>query len=127
MPSAKRILGDRAEAYAAHYLEALGFRILAANYEIPRMGEIDLIARRAETVYFVEVKARSREDVFGGMEGCISARKLARIRRCAVLFLQQDWCRDLYGSFLGAFVHLAPDGKCEKIRLVPLDDAAIFH
>lgn len=126
MPSAKRVLGGRAEAHAAHYLETLGFRILAANYEVPRMGEIDLVARRADTVYFVEVKARSREDLFGGMEGCISAQKLARIKRCADLFLQQASCRDLYGSFWGAFVHLAPDGSCEKIRLVPLDDAAIF-
>ncbi len=45
---------------AAQYLERQGFQIIARNRRWP-FAEIDLIARRRETVHFVEVKTVSHE------------------------------------------------------------------
>ena len=50
--------GRRGEALAAWYLRLKGFRIVAQRVKTPR-GEIDLIARRAGVVAFVEVKWRA--------------------------------------------------------------------
>lgn len=50
--------GQMAEAFAAAFLMAKGFVILARRYK-SRFGEIDLIARRGHLVIFVEVKARA--------------------------------------------------------------------
>jgi putative endonuclease len=121
MPSVRRAAGDGAESYVVRYLDALGYQILTTNYEVPRIGEIDIIARRGQEIYFVEVKARSDENPFGGMEGCISSGKLHRIRRCADIYLQQGRFDDSGCRLVGAFVHITPDKKYEKIRLVPLD------
>jgi putative endonuclease len=54
-------LGISAESRAAAYLVAKGYRILARRWRCP-LGEIDIIARRRQTLIFVEVKARERLD-----------------------------------------------------------------
>jgi putative endonuclease len=51
------LLGRTAEMLACEYLEQKGFVVLARNWRTPRC-EIDIVARRGKTVYFIEVKAR---------------------------------------------------------------------
>jgi Uncharacterised protein family UPF0102 len=50
-------LGIRAERVAVGLLRLKGYRILARRYQV-REGEIDIVARRGDTVAFVEVKVR---------------------------------------------------------------------
>ncbi len=50
-------LGHRAEGLAAWALRLKGYRVLAVRHRTP-LGEIDLIARRGDTIAIVEVKAR---------------------------------------------------------------------
>lgn len=50
--------GRRGESLAAWYLRLKGWRILARRVKTPR-GEVDLVARRGNTVSFVEVKWRA--------------------------------------------------------------------
>ena len=53
--------GLSAEARAAAYLMAKGYRILAKRFRTP-YSEIDLVARRRNVLVFVEVKARATLD-----------------------------------------------------------------
>ena len=53
--------GLSAEARAAAYLMAKGYRILAKRYRTP-YGEIDIVARKRSLIAFVEVKARASLD-----------------------------------------------------------------
>ncbi|MBP5266387.1 MAG: YraN family protein [Lachnospiraceae bacterium] len=50
--------GGDYEARAAKYLSAQGYQIIERNFHC-KMGEIDLIARDAEYLVFVEVKYRT--------------------------------------------------------------------
>lgn len=50
-------LGLYAEILAALYLMLRGYRIIAWRYKT-KIGEVDLIARRRQSLVFVEVKAR---------------------------------------------------------------------
>ena len=65
VPAPERVAAFRAgmsaEASAAVYLLAKGYRILARRFKTP-YGEIDIVARRRNLVAFVEVKARARLD-----------------------------------------------------------------
>jgi putative endonuclease len=65
LPSPERLAAFRtglsAEARAAAYLMAKGYRILARRFRT-RYGEIDLVVRRRNLVAFVEVKARASLD-----------------------------------------------------------------
>jgi putative endonuclease len=53
--------GLSAESRAAAYLIAKGHRIVARRWKSP-VGEVDIVARRRNTLVFVEVKARGRLD-----------------------------------------------------------------
>lgn len=64
-PAAERVaaqkLGISAESRAAAFLMGRGWRILQRRVRTP-VGEIDIVAERAGTIAFVEVKARSSLD-----------------------------------------------------------------
>ena len=77
--------GRRAEIISAWLLRLKGYRILAQRFKTP-VGEIDLIAKRASIIAFVEVKARP--SAAAAMES-VSARQQRRIARAALLFLQK--------------------------------------
>jgi len=53
--------GRRAELWANLYLRLKGYRILDKRFRA-KVGEVDLIAKRGQTLVFVEVKARKTVD-----------------------------------------------------------------
>lgn len=83
MPTAKREFGDHGERLAAAFLERRGFRVLARNVRLGRLGEIDLVLLAADGgLVFVEVKAR-RGRAFGPPEEAVTAAKRRTIAACA--------------------------------------------
>jgi putative endonuclease len=80
-------IGGRAEQSAAEYLTRLGYVIVERNYR-RRHCEIDIVARRGETIFFVEVKYRA-DDHFGGGYATIGPDKLRRMARAA-----ETWVRE---------------------------------
>lgn len=69
--------GRRAETIAAWWLRLQGWRIVGTRIRTP-VGEVDLIARRARTIAFVEVKARHDEE---GLALAIDQHRLTRVAR----------------------------------------------
>jgi putative endonuclease len=80
-------IGRRAERAAATYLEMRGYRVLECNWRRPRC-EIDIIAEKDNTVYFVEVKYRRNDYQGGGLEA-ITATKLKQMRYAATSWLAE--------------------------------------
>ena len=84
-------LGRRGEACAKEYLIEHGWEILALNWRC-RHGEIDIVAREADTVVFVEVKTRANARARHPLEA-ITYRKLSTLRGLALRWLaaQEEW------------------------------------
>ena len=91
MKSSPLTLGKLGEAYAAAYLEQLGYRLVAANFTLPVgrnlrgavvTAEIDLVAYDGDTLCFVEVKTRA-SDWFAPPEVNVDLRKRRQIARAA--------------------------------------------
>jgi putative endonuclease len=84
-------LGKLGEAYAAAYLEQVGYRLVAANFTLPVgrnlrgaivTSEIDLVAYDGDTLCFVEVKTRA-SDWFAPPQVNVDLRKRRQIARAA--------------------------------------------
>jgi putative endonuclease len=92
-PAAKRERaeqqGRRAESIAAGWLRLHGWRILAQRVRTPR-GEVDVIAKRAGLVAFVEVKARTKAE---DLETAIDYHRLKRVA-AATEILYPEYCKN---------------------------------
>ena len=91
MKSSPLELGKLGEAYAAAYLEQVGYRLVAANFTLPVgrnlrgaivTSEIDLVAYDGDTLCFVEVKTRA-SDWFAPPQVNVDLRKRRQIARAA--------------------------------------------
>lgn len=76
-----RALGRLGEDLACDHLRRKGYEIVGRGFRL-RGGEIDIIARDAGTLVFVEVKTRADER-FGRPEEAVTPAKQAQIRRIA--------------------------------------------
>jgi putative endonuclease len=92
--TADQALGRRGEDIAHRYLRSKGLQIMARNFRLPNgSGEIDIVARLAETLIFVEVKTR-RSAAYGAPERAVDPEKERHIIRAArsyVLRCGADW------------------------------------
>jgi len=85
--SQNKPLGDRGERLAAEHLERAGWTILARNFRLGHR-EVDLVARRAEVVAFVEVKTRAGMG-YGHPLEAITALKRREIQRVAQVWVER--------------------------------------
>jgi len=77
--------GKLGEDLAAGWLLNRGFKILNRNWKGDRL-EIDLIAKKENTLHFIEVKTR-RSHWFGLPEQRVGRRKIQNMASAAELFL----------------------------------------
>lgn len=85
--------GKLAEETAAAYLEGRGWEVLEQNWRRPRC-EIDIVAKKGDVIYFVEVKFRSSELQGDGLS-YITSKKLKQMDFAARLWnIESGWQGD---------------------------------
>lgn len=82
----KQVLGAWGEQLAADWLARQGYEIIAQNFSCPA-GEIDIVARRADIISFIEVKTRSGWT--GSAERSVGFTKQQHLTRTARYFCRQ--------------------------------------
>ena len=86
----KKVLGNFGEEKAAQFLRRNGYKIVDRNFNC-RMGEIDIIAVKADLVVFVEVKLRKNSD-FAYAREFVTASKQRRVISAALLWMRLKNC-----------------------------------
>lgn len=119
MTDPRHRLGYDAEAAAARWLEAAGWRVLARRYRSAAGAEVDLILLDPRRVLVaVEVRAR-RSNRAGAPEETVDARRAHRIGRTLAAFAAGT---DLPHTGLRVdlvAVRPLPDGRRYALRRVP--------
>lgn len=115
MKSEKSLSGQAGEKAAARYLEKKGYEILENNYRVSGC-EVDLIAKKNDTLCFVEVKTRGSDD-FGLPEEFVDWRKRRKIIQVAKIYSADRRYIDLYIRFdIIAVIYKGSDIKINHIR-----------
>jgi putative endonuclease len=79
--------GALGEKLACRYLKRNGYKVLFRNFRGRTGGEIDVVCRHKDTLVFVEVKTRGRDD-FGRPVEAVDRDKRKRISRGALAWLR---------------------------------------
>jgi len=87
LPSPHLQLGARGENLACRFLKQNRYKILYRNFRGRTGGEIDVVCRDRDTLVFVEVKTRSRND-FGRPLDSVDREKQKRIARGGLAWLR---------------------------------------
>lgn len=108
--------GARGEKLARRFLKRSGYKILFRNFRGRTGGEIDIVCRDHDTLVFVEVKTRTRED-FGRPLLAVDRAKQKRISRGALAWLRMLENPDILFRFDVVEVMIA-DGVQPRIELI---------
>ena len=90
--------GETGETLACRYLRKNGYKVLYRNFRGRSGGEIDIVCRDDDTLVFVEVKTRSRED-FGRPVEAVTHEQQQRISRGALAWLRMLYNPDILFRF----------------------------
>ena len=102
--------GFLGEKLAGRFLRRNGYKILYRNFRGHSGGEIDIVCRDDDTLVFVEVKTRAREN-FGRPIEAVDRRKQKRISRGGLAWLRMLDNPDILFRFDVVEVIIAEDGK----------------
>ncbi len=92
MPDPRQTLGQRGESFVVYRLQQAGYTILARNWRLGSLGEIDITARHPSgEIVFVEVRTRRgpAQDVIDEALASVRATKQAKLLRLAQAFLDK--------------------------------------
>jgi len=113
-----RWLGKHGEDLAALYLFRHGYHIIQRNFHLGAYGEIDIIARKDDSLCFVEVKTQRRPK-FGPPENWVDDRKIRQIGLIADGYLSQNPVEDLNCRFDVVAVNL----RGQEVQIEHIPDA----
>jgi len=109
-------LGRDGEDAAHRFLQAAGLVIVARNYSTPGgTAEVDLVAREAETLVFVEVKTRATGE-FGAPDRAIDSEKRSKIRRAARQYTRRAGHDPALIRFDTVSIVMTPERRLEHVR-----------
>src|SRR4051794_16890621 len=112
-------LGRLGERLAREHLQRLGYEIVDRNFRT-RAGELDIVARRGDTLVFVEVKTRRGG---GAPLDAVGEHKRERVRSMARAYLLatpgRPWAPELRFDAIGVRI----DGRGRLLELEHLEAA----
>jgi len=108
-------IGHLGEQLATEFLRTNNYVILEQNFRI-RLGELDIIAKKNNTIYFCEVKTRV-SDSHGKPYEAVTPRKLQHIKRVATAYVLQNDLKNSKLSVQVISIILFSDMKIKEIKM----------
>lgn len=116
--SSNKVKGLFGENEASKLLLECGYQILARNFRISRIGEIDIIAWDNDVLCFIEVKTRS-QSLYGDPVESVGYRKQKKIQLIAQLYIQQKrlFACEIRFDVIEVFL----DAKSQTLKLLSIN------
>lgn len=119
MGRGKKNLGDWGENLAINFLRRHGFEIIDKNFFTP-YGELDIVAKKGNDIYFVEVKTRRDSQL--ARDQAIDSIKIKKLEKTAKVYCykRQIPVGKVSIVFAGMIIFVDKIKKSAKIRFVVL-------
>jgi putative endonuclease len=112
-------IGKTSETAVRKLFVRRGYREIARNYFVHKIGELDLVFFKDETVYVVEVKSRHLNNRYGGPESAISGLKKRKVYATTSRLIAQYGLEAYDIRFLAGCVTHNSEGVVVKIEIMP--------
>lgn len=117
----KRVIGDSAEQAVVDVLRGKGLDIIARNFSVHNVGEIDIAMMKGDTVYVIEVKSRLEGNITQSAREAISPGKIRKIRNTTRYLISRYGLQDKDIIFLAGCVTHNRAGVVQKIEIIPFE------
>lgn len=117
----KKASGTAAELAVADDLIKRGMVLLDHQFNVPKVGELDLVMRYADQIFFIEVKARTDQESFGGGIGAITPSKLRKMKKAALYYAQKHNLMNNTLRFLAVSVPLLNNAPYPPFDYLPIE------
>ena len=94
----KREIGNWGEDIAVKVLKKKGYKIIERNYNVPGMGEIDIIAKKEEYLVFVEVRLR-KNTLHGSGAETVDIFKQKKLIKAALMYMKKNNATNIPARF----------------------------
>lgn len=111
--SGHKTFGDWGEDLAGKFLERNGFVIVEKNFHTTQ-GELDLVARKGEDFYGIEVKTRIKGELAN--DSAITATKKRRLQKCLAKYCLVRNLNSDYVYLAGIIIAVDRIRRCANIR-----------
>lgn len=114
-------IGKLGEDKVCEKLESEGFEILVRNYSVHNVGELDIVARKGNDIFVVEVKARSSKNAaYGSPESFITRSKMLKIRKTINRLIAEYKLYDVNIVLMAGSVLHDGNGNVLSVELIEL-------
>jgi len=111
-------IGDWGEMQAVEFLKRQGFKIIEQNYYTP-VGEIDIVAKIRDDIYFIEVKTRTQEHMANDLS--ITPSKIRKFKKTVSHYCYKRNIKDVGLVVAGLIVYVNKQEKKVRFRLFTID------
>ena len=115
-------IGKQSESYVASFLEKRGCRILARNFAVHNVGEIDIICEFKGKILVIEVKSRDFRERYGTPEEAVTKSKQNKIMQTMVVYSKENKIPLDRVSYYVAGVKHDVNGNILDVQFTPFFD-----
>ncbi len=120
MYTAKSI-GDKAENAITSILLRRGFKLIARNFSVHNVGELDVVMRRNNTIYVFEVKSRLEGNSICEPIDAITISKRRKMERTTQILVNRLKLFDCNICYYAGLVTHNRDGIIQNIKIIPFE------
>ena len=113
--TARKKTGDEGEEIAKLYLQKNGYQIIGENLH-SRFGEIDLVGKKGNDIFFIEVKRRKNKNFGSALESVTEQKKKKVLKTAEYYTLKNPKWSQLVPYF--SIVAIDGDGENESIEFI---------
>ena len=106
----KRDIGNKGEDIAVKHLKKKGYKIIERNFNVPGMGEIDIVAKNKEYLVFVEVRLR-KNTLHGSGAETVDIFKQKKLIKAALMYMKANSLMNVPVRFDVASITGNPEGE----------------